>query len=206
MVRRRTPEKRREKHHNRRQRQGMRNQLQPPADGYKPNHRRSEGRGAAQPTARNQPDANITAYQKIYQAETADEFHMEQYDFIIDAIDSLKDKADLILRATALPKEITFISSMGAALRTDPFMVRKSEFWKVDGDPLARALRKKFKKNKTFPRRKFQCVYSEEKPMQNQGVNKACGTADAYARKPNSLAERGVPILPYMMLRATSNW
>lgn len=70
------------------------------------------------------PDANITAYQKIYQAETADEFHMEQYDFIIDAIDSLKDKADLILRATALPKEITFISSMGAALRTDPFMVR----------------------------------------------------------------------------------
>ena len=87
------------------------------------------------------PDANITAYQKIYQADTADEFHMEQYDFIIDAIDSLKDKADLILRATALPKEITFISSMGAALRTDPFKVRKSEFWKVDGDPLARALR-----------------------------------------------------------------
>lgn len=117
------------------------------------------------------PDANIIAYQKIYQAETADEFHMEEYDFIIDAIDSLKDKADLILRATALPKEITFISSMGAALRRDPFMVRKAEFWKVDGDPLARALRKKFKKNKTFPRRKFQCVYSEEKPMQNQGEN-----------------------------------
>ena len=77
---------------------------------------------------------NITAYQKIYQAETADEFHMEEYDFIIDAIDSLKDKADLILRATALPKEITFISSMGAALRRDPFKVRKAEFWKVEGD------------------------------------------------------------------------
>ena len=113
------------------------------------------------------PEANITAYQKIYQAETAEEFHMEEYDYIIDAIDSLKDKADLILRATALPKEITFVSSMGAALRRDPFMVRKAEFWKVDGDPLARALRKKFKKNKTFPRRKFQCVFSEEKPMQN---------------------------------------
>lgn len=88
------------------------------------------------------PNANITAYQKIYQAETADEFHMEEYDFIIDAIDSLKDKADLILRATALPKEITFISSMGAALRRDPFKVRKAEFWKVEGDPLAKALRK----------------------------------------------------------------
>ena len=37
------------------------------------------------------PEANITAYQKIYQAETAEEFHMEEYDYIIDAIDSLKD-------------------------------------------------------------------------------------------------------------------
>ena len=37
------------------------------------------------------PNANITAYQKIYQAETADEFRMEEYDFIIDAIDSLKE-------------------------------------------------------------------------------------------------------------------
>ena len=72
------------------------------------------------------PDANITAYQKIYQAETADEFHMGDYDYIIDAIDSLKDKADLILRATALPEQITFISSMGAALRRDPFMIRKA--------------------------------------------------------------------------------
>jgi tRNA threonylcarbamoyladenosine dehydratase len=115
------------------------------------------------------PDANIIAYQKIYQAETAEEFHMEEYDFIIDAIDSLKDKADLILRATALPKHITFVSSMGAALRRDPFMIRKTEFWKVDGDPLARCLRKRFKKNKTFPQRKFICVYSEEKPMQNMG-------------------------------------
>ena len=118
------------------------------------------------------PDANITAYQKIYEAKTADEFHMEEYDYIIDAIDSLKDKADLILRATSLPKHITFISSMGAALRRDPFMIRKAEFWKVKGDPLARALRKKFKSMKTSPSRKFQCVYSEEKPMENMSDQK----------------------------------
>ena len=123
---------------------------------------------------------------------------MEEYDFIIDAIDSLKDKADLILRATSLPKEITFISSMGAALRSDPFMVRKAEFWKVDGDPLARALRKKFKKNKTFPRRKFQCVFSEEKPMQNRGVNKACGTGACLCPKAKLLSgERGTDTAVY---------
>ncbi|MBQ0074360.1 MAG: tRNA threonylcarbamoyladenosine dehydratase [Prevotella sp.] len=122
------------------------------------------------------PDANIVYLQKIYEAETADTFHMEDYDYIVDAIDSLKEKADLILRATALPKHVTFVSSMGAALRRDPFMVRKAEFWKIKGDPLARAIRNKFKREKLFPSRKFQCVYSEEPPMRNLGVNRECHT------------------------------
>jgi len=134
------------------------------------------------------PDANIEAVQMIYNAENADLFHMEEYDFIIDAIDSLAEKADLILRATALPKHITFISSMGAALRTDPFMVRKAEFWKVKGDPLARAIRNKFKKMKTFPSRKFQCVYSEEQPMRNMGENHACGTGGCLCPKAKLLS------------------
>ncbi len=134
------------------------------------------------------PDANIEAVQMIYDAENADLFHMEEYDFIIDAIDSLTEKADLILRATALPRHITFISSMGAALRTDPFMVRKAEFWKVKGDPLARAIRNKFKKQNTFPSRKFQCVYSEEQPMRNMGVNHACGTGGCLCPKAKLLS------------------
>ncbi len=129
------------------------------------------------------PDANVIAIQKIYQAESADSFHMDEYDYIVDAIDSLRDKADLILRATALPKHITFFSSMGAALRRDPFMVRKAEFWDVKGDPLAKAIRKKFKHNKTFPARHFQCVYSEEQPMENLGEDKLCGTDVCICQK-----------------------
>lgn len=124
------------------------------------------------------PDANVTALQTVYSAESADSFHLEQYDYIVDAIDSLKDKADLILRATSLPKSVTLVSSMGAALKRDPLKVRKAEFWKVTGDPLARALRKKFKHNKVSPGRKFQCVYSEELPMENLGSLAACGTPD----------------------------
>lgn len=134
------------------------------------------------------PDANIEALQMIYNAENASLFHMEEYDFIIDAIDSLAEKADLILRATALPEHITFISSMGAALRTDPFLVRKAEFWNVNGDPLARAIRKKFKHNHTKPSRKFMCVYSEELPMQNMGENKACGTGGCLCPKAKLLS------------------
>jgi len=134
------------------------------------------------------PDAEVTALQKIYDATTADSFHMEEYDFIIDAIDSLSEKADLILRATSLPKHITLISSMGAALRTDPFKVRKAEFWKVNGDALARALRNKFKKQKLFPKRKFYCVYSEEQPMKNMGENHACGTGACLCPKAKLLS------------------
>ena len=119
------------------------------------------------------PYAEIQALQTIYNENTADDFQLENYDFIIDAIDSLKDKAHLIQKACHLAhvhKHITFLSSMGAALHLDPTQVRVAEFWKIKGDPLARALRNKFKRGKEFPESKFLCVYSEEKPQDNQGA------------------------------------
>ena len=113
------------------------------------------------------PSAEITALQQIFTAETADSFQLDTYDYIIDAIDSLKDKALLILMATSLRPSVgdrrgVFFSSMGAALKLDPTKIQVAEFWKVKGDPLARALRNRFKRDKLFPRRKFQCVYSDE--------------------------------------------
>lgn len=106
------------------------------------------------------PEANIIALKKIYTLETASEFGLEQYDYIIDAIDSLKDKAHLILHATSLNAH--FYSSMGAALKINPQRIGVSEFWKVHGCPLAKALRNIFKKNKQFPKKKFKCVFSDE--------------------------------------------
>ena len=116
------------------------------------------------------PSAEITALQQIFTEETAESFHLEEYDYIIDAIDSLKDKALLILLATTPPPKGgrgVFFSSMGAALKLDPTRIKVAEFWKVQGDPLARALRNRFKRDKQFPRHKFQCVYSDEL-LQNQ--------------------------------------
>ena len=51
---------------------------------------------------------------------------------------------------------------MGAALKMDPTKVEVAEFWKVQGCPLARAVRNRMKRNKTFPKKKFLCVYSPE--------------------------------------------
>lgn len=118
------------------------------------------------------PAAEVEALPMVYQKETAEQFHLEQYDYIVDAIDSLKDKICLILQATRLMREcrhVTFFSSMGAALRIDPLAVSKAEFWEVQGDPLARMLRKRFKSMHEYPAHKFLCVYSTELPRENRG-------------------------------------
>ena len=74
------------------------------------------------------PSAQIIAIHEFFTAETADSFHLDTYDYIIDAIDSLKDKALLILMACQT--EATFFSSMGAALKLDPTHIKIAEFWK----------------------------------------------------------------------------
>ncbi len=116
------------------------------------------------------PEAEIQTIQAVYTPETRDCFGLENYDVVIDAIDSLKDKADLILSVTRLRHPL-LVSSMGAALKLDPSRIHVDEFWKVQGDPLARALRQRFKREKQFPARKFRCVYSDEL-LQNKGLSK----------------------------------
>lgn len=112
------------------------------------------------------PEAEINALQQVYCAETAESFHIETYDYVLDAIDSLENKALLIREACDSPA--TLFASMGAALKMDPLKIDIAEFWKVKGCPLAKALRNKFKRSKQFPSKKFQCVYSEEL-LENRG-------------------------------------
>ncbi|MCR5445974.1 MAG: tRNA threonylcarbamoyladenosine dehydratase [Bacteroidales bacterium] len=133
------------------------------------------------------PAADITAVQEIFNADTADGFHLEEYDYIIDAIDSLKDKLELILRCTqkAQQPQPTFYSSMGAALKMDPTQVKVSEFWQVDGCPLAAVLRRRMRKQKRFPGRKFQCVWGPE-VLPNLGQARTCGTEACMCPKASS--------------------
>ena len=102
------------------------------------------------------PDAEIDARHEIFCEATASSFHLDDYDYIVDAIDSVADKALLINMATRT--KAVLVSSMGAALKMDPTRISVAEFWKVEGCPLARALRKRFKKEGTIPKKKFQCV------------------------------------------------
>ncbi len=123
-----------------------------------------------------------------YTAETADSFDLASHDAVIDAIDSLADKALLILRATEAaansadrPRRPLFVSSMGAALKLDPAKISVAEFWKVSGCPLAAALRRSFKKSGQMPARQFQCVYSPEL-LANRGEILESDTARSYGK------------------------
>lgn len=127
------------------------------------------------------PHAEVIALQRIYSAETAEDFHLNDFDFIIDAIDSLENKAHLIRRACQT--NAIFFSAMGAALKLDPQKIRVAEFWKVKGCPLARALRNKFKRQHEFPARKFLCVYSEEVQQNRGSQGNELENADIWSAK-----------------------
>jgi tRNA A37 threonylcarbamoyladenosine dehydratase len=106
------------------------------------------------------PEADVQAIDRQYNAETADTFYLTQYDIVIDAIDMVDCKALLLYNATQAGCKV--FSSMGAGRKLNPQNIRTAEFWKVQGCPLARALRTRIKKEKILPTAKIQCVYSEE--------------------------------------------
>lgn len=127
------------------------------------------------------PQAEITAVHGLYDADTASSWQLGDYDYIIDAIDSLADKALLLLNAAAARKP-GIASSMGAALRLDASRVAVAEFWKVKGCPLAAALRSRFRRSGMKPRRKIKCVYSDEPAMKNLGADTAPDGTMTYGK------------------------
>ncbi len=113
------------------------------------------------------PQAEIISRKELYSAQTAGSFALEEYDYIIDAIDSLKDKADLIRRGMDAPG--VFFCSLGAALKIDPTRIKVGNFWKVRDCPLGAALRKKLRREGGVKEHSFLCVYGDE-VLPNLGV------------------------------------
>jgi len=120
------------------------------------------------------PSAEITALRQRY--EKGADFGLAGYDVVIDAIDSLTDKMNLLLEASATPAEV--FCSLGAACKIDPTKIKVAEFFSVRGCPLGSALRKKMRQNKTLPQKPILAVYDEEVlpnlgPEQDPGPGKA---------------------------------
>lgn len=115
------------------------------------------------------PEAEIVAVFENYFAdgktESGADLKICEYDYVIDAIDSVAAKTDLILCATRT-RGVKIFSSMGAALRFDPTKVTTGELMSIQGDALAKAVRARMKRIGLHPYRKVKCVYSTEQPQQ----------------------------------------
>lgn len=136
------------------------------------------------------PEADIQTKHCFYNAETASDFNLSAYDYVVDAIDSLQDKALLLLNATRSSARV--FSSMGAALKLDPTRIQVAEFWQVKGCPLGAALRRKFKNSSSFPRANSSAYSAMNSspiwaPPTNPSATKPKSTA-AWHTSPPSLA------------------
>ena len=107
------------------------------------------------------PRAVVNKYTTFYLPDTADQFDFSQYDYIVDAIDTISGKLKLIEDAAKAGTPI--ISSMGAGNKLDPTAFRVADIYETSVCPLARIMRKELKKRGI---RRLKVVYSQEPPME----------------------------------------
>ena len=106
------------------------------------------------------PDCTVIVLGKKYLPENREEFFIEDYDYIVDAIDIITSKIDLIVEAKT--RNIPIISSMGMGNKIDPTKIKIADIYKTHMCPLAKVLRKELKARNV---KKLLTVFSEEQPL-----------------------------------------
>ena len=106
------------------------------------------------------PDCNVRAYKTFFMPDTKDEFDFSQYDYVVDAIDTVTGKKEIILCAKAV--NVPAISSMGAGNKVDPTAFEVADIYDTAVCPLARVMRNICRKNGIDS---LKVVYSKEKPL-----------------------------------------
>lgn len=112
------------------------------------------------------PDINVNIYNVFYLPENADMFDLSVYSYIIDAIDTVTAKLELIKRAKAA--NIPIISCMGTGNKVHPEMLEISDIYKTSVCPLAKVMRKELKERGI---KKLDVLYSKEIPVRNGSAN-----------------------------------
>lgn len=129
------------------------------------------------------PKAQVTIHQKFYMPDTASELINEDYDYIIDAIDTVTGKIDLIVRANEM--DIPVISSMGAGNKLDPTKFEVADIYATSICPLAKVMRKELRKRNILS---LKVVYSREEPIkpvetESSSCSASCICPKGTARK-----------------------
>lgn len=106
------------------------------------------------------PHAEINVHQRFFLPENAHEFPFEEYDYVVDAVDTVTAKIELILRAQGAGTPI--ISAMGAGNKLDASRFRVADIYETSVCPLARVMRRELKKRGV---KRLKVVYSDEQPL-----------------------------------------
>ena len=107
------------------------------------------------------PDVDVLVHPCFYLPETADQFDFSNYDYVVDAIDTVTGKIEIIVQADA--HQVPVISSMGPGNKLNPAMMEVSDIYKTSVCPLARVMRRELKKRHI---KHCKVVYSKEKAIQ----------------------------------------
>ncbi len=106
------------------------------------------------------PDVRVVKHKVFYTPQNADDFDFSQYDYVVDAIDTVSGK--IALAEKAQKSQTPVISSMGAGNKIDPAAFEVADIYKTSVCPLARVMRRELKKRKI---KKLKVVYSKEQPF-----------------------------------------
>ena len=106
------------------------------------------------------PEADIRIHRQFFLPENADEFPFQEYDYIVDAVDTVTAKIGIIMRAKAFG--IPVISSMGTGNKMDPTRLQVTDIYKTKVCPLAKVMRHELRKRGV---RDLKVVYSDEQPL-----------------------------------------
>ncbi|MGN0385377.1 MAG: ThiF family adenylyltransferase [Lachnospiraceae bacterium] len=106
------------------------------------------------------PDAKVNVYKTFYMPDSKDQFDFSEYDYVVDAIDTVTGKIELILQAKKAGTPI--ISSMGAGNKVNPAMFEVADIYDTSVCPLAKVMRRELKRRNV---ESLKVVYSREKPI-----------------------------------------
>ncbi len=106
------------------------------------------------------PNCNVIVHRTFFMPDTQDEFDFSEYDYVIDAVDTVTAKLLLVTKANEAGTKI--ISCMGAGNKMNPAMLEVADIYKTSVDPLARVMRRELKKRRI---KKLKVVYSKEQPI-----------------------------------------
>ena len=111
------------------------------------------------------PEAVVNVHKCFYLPETKDEFDFSQYSYVVDAVDTVTAKIQLVMEAAEAG--VPIISSMGAGNKLDPTAFQVADIYKTSVCPLAKVMRRELKKRGI---KKLKVVYSREQPVVKNAV------------------------------------